>query len=137
MKLLAMHAKKKRRTANKEDPQAVISCPEGDLKLVTGGSVGGALWMGPFYPNKSTDFAAQAKISCDCSGGGCLWDVANDPSEHTNLAVERAADAKRMLARRAELLKENKYSPKRGKGTDARGCAQIDINSGFWGPWIP
>jgi hypothetical protein len=35
---------------------------EGDLKLMTGNSIGGALWMGPFYPNKSTDFSAQSKV---------------------------------------------------------------------------
>ena len=111
---------------------------EGDLKLMTGNSIGNALWMSPFYPNKTTDFAAQGKLACNCSEStGCLWDVANDVGEHVDLAAERPADAQRMLARRAQLLRENTYKPKRGQGTDPRGCAQIDANGGFWGPWVP
>ena len=45
---------------------------EGDLKLMTGNSIGNALWMSPFYPNKTTDFAAQGKLACNCSEStGC------------------------------------------------------------------
>ena len=69
------------------------------LKLHGGG--GNAVWQGPSYPNASTDFAANAKVTQRCGKAGCLYDVVNDIGEHVDLAAARPADLLRMTKAKA------------------------------------
>jgi len=106
------------------------------LKLWGGAS--DAVWTGPFYPNASTNFTANAETRLSCGKSGCLFDVGGaDPGEHVDLAAVRPADVDRMHTRAQALAKERPFSPARGTRLDLRACAQIDANGGFWGPWAP
>ena len=56
-------------------------------KLLTGVSSYG-FWMGPRYPNATTNHSKETTVDC---GAGCLFEVEGDPSEYTNLASKEKA----------------------------------------------
>jgi len=70
-------------------------------------------WQGPHYPNASTLAWAAEKSLHDC-GGGCLFNLDVDPTEHQNLAADQAERVQSMLE---TIRKHNNtaFSPDRGK----------------------
>jgi len=91
-------------------------------------------WQGPHYPNASTlAWAAEASIR-NC-GGGCLFNLDVDPTEHQNLAIEQPERVQSMLA---TIRRHNStaFSPDRGKPDYEGACrAAMERYRGFWGPW--
>merc|ERR1719277_2455883 len=119
-------------------------------------------WQGEVYPNCSTvsnyqadgpvaqdlhilgvDFSASNNATeeahllqdLDC-GAGCLYNVEEDPTEHTNLAGDR-----RHAAKLAELqaalfaMNETNFNPDRGE-LDLAAC-QVSIGiGGYYGPFV-
>ena len=75
-------------------------------------------------------------FDCDAAeGGGCLYELTSDPTEHVNLAAQMPDQLKAMRARLAALNAGN-YSPDRGKG-DPQSCVVAEGRyKGFYGPWI-
>lgn len=67
---------------------------------------------------------------------GCLFNIQEDPFENQDLAKHSKFQKIRddMKARLQELNK-GIYRPNRGT-TDPAACAQVEVNGGFYGPWV-
>ena len=70
----------------------------------------------------------------DCSAG-CLYDVARDPSERTELSAVQPQTKALLLARLLHLINTTAFAPDRGT-VDPRGCeVGVGRYGGFWGPF--
>merc|ERR1712013_743449 len=80
---------------------------QGDWKLIVGSSTHYAVWTGTHFPNSSTGTQSElsdTKLVCDSrKDWGCLFDVANDPGEHNDLAEDMPALVYSMRSRLEEL----------------------------------
>ena len=64
-----------------------------------------------------------------------MYDLASDPTEHTNLAAQHPDVLQRLRARLKQLNTAN-YKPDRGEG-DAAACVIAEGRyQGFYGPWV-
>ena len=128
----------------------------GDWKIITGTSVNMAIWTGEHYPNKSTPYHESTKtapkvpvpsFACSAPGKrGCLFNVAQDLSEHNDLALSMPEKVDEMIAQ-LQAVSKSFFNPQRGGG-DKRACAQATKNGvsfmqgkherhfGFFGPWL-
>ena len=97
------------------------------------GATGWACFPGPVYPN-ATSPSCGMRGECDKELGGCLFDLASDPTEHTDVAATEPAALARLTARIAALLPAL-FQPDRGS-KDERACDQVTLNGGFYGPWV-
>jgi len=98
-------------------------------------------WTGPEFPNNTK---VDGKIpdyndfSEDCSalpGGGCLFELESDPTEHDEKGAANPDKLKQMLGKIADA-QAKVFSPDRGP-VDKRACeAATGKYSSFWGPWI-
>ena len=62
----------------------------GEYKLIVGSKIGDASWQGEMYPNASSVNNTQmADIYADCSNG-CLFNVAQDMTEHVDIASQNS-----------------------------------------------
>ena len=52
-------------------------------------------WMGPVYPNASTDHTHDRPFDCKA---GCLFDIRSDPGEHRDLAQSQKSKLGQMRA---------------------------------------
>eukprot|EP00927_Polykrikos_kofoidii_P044750 TRINITY_DN38633_c0_g1_i1.p1 TRINITY_DN38633_c0_g1~~TRINITY_DN38633_c0_g1_i1.p1 ORF type:complete len:617 (-),score=75.20 TRINITY_DN38633_c0_g1_i1:393-2033(-) len=73
----------------------------GKWKLLLGHQTG-AFWQGPHYPNASSAREPQV-ASLACGQKGCLFDLVEDPTEHTDVRDRYPEVAVRMAGRLAEL----------------------------------
>merc|ERR1719215_2525744 len=110
---------------------------EGDWKLITG-SMQGASWPGPTYPNASTWGNAIGGYSQKCDPA-CLFNVGidGDMTEHEDLAEAYPDRVSSMSARLKELVK-TKWTNKATPYTAT--CQDLDkvVHSkygGFYGPF--
>ena len=71
---------------------------------------------------------------CDKELGGCLFELASDPTEHVDVAATEPA-ALAMLKARMAAMQPLLFQPDRGS-KDERACDQVRLNGGFYGPWI-
>ena len=106
----------------------------GDYKLLFG-TQDPAYWTTLDFPNGTT----PEPQSIDCGSledGGCLFNIKLDPTEHEDIVnkSENKALVQEMRERYIELLNTT-YTPNTGD-TDPRCCQQIEINGGYWGPWL-
>lgn len=62
----------------------------GNYKLITNGTFPYAGWTGIQYPNSSSPQHDPDLATLNCANG-CLFDVANDPTEHDNIAAQNPA----------------------------------------------
>lgn len=125
--------------------------PDGQLyKLVTGWQVNVG-WAGAMYPNATGSqplpsppwkpsgqhqpVLKHATWARDCGTVGCLYDVANDETEHHNLEHTLPELARRLKVR-LDQLNERNYNPDRGAGDQAACAAAEDLYHGFYGPWV-
>ena len=100
-----------------------------------------ACWVGPHFPNRSTNFE-PADYTVNCSDGdaagkrGCLFELSTDPGETRDLGAEPAQQARVSAMLRAVLLeRENAFNPHRGR-LDPRACeVATGKYRGFWGPF--
>jgi len=63
-----------------------------------------AVWTGPSYPNASSAGHDPSGTVLDCKDG-CLFDVVNDPTEHTDIAASNPTIVNELSARLTELSK--------------------------------
>lgn len=108
----------------------------GNYKLVRN-SQQYCFWMGPVYPNASTDHKNEA--DCTCGSQGCLFDIFADPGEHHDLSTAFPDIATKLRNRAEELDKTSIEAIKgptwRGQGDPKQACADaMNKYSGFWGP---
>ncbi|KAJ8612920.1 hypothetical protein CTAYLR_006190 [Chrysophaeum taylorii] len=120
--------------------QAAVGLVTSDLLKLLVRNVSGAIWTGPQYPNASSMDAGSALeatvLDCDHY---CLFDLATDPLETTNLAA-RFPDAVDAMRARLEELDAAAFRPDRGDPNSDldRACAVALANySSTWGPWLP
>jgi arylsulfatase I/J len=116
-------------TAGAPAVQGLIQPP---WKLLVG-ELGQNIWQSAQYPNETT---AWPDTPFACGGGGCLFNIEEDPGEHVDLAAARPDVAARMRARMAQLTRAA-YSPERGADDGAACKAAFGRWGGFWGPFEP
>lgn len=110
---------------------------QGDYKLILGG-----VWKGPFSKAVTNPCTAMVPpwnktnpgVPCTCGTGGCLFNVVTDPNEEEDL-VAKMPDLVTKLKTRLAEVRQTVYAPDRGD-IDQKACDQIQINRGFWGPWM-
>ena len=111
-----------------------------------GGKGGGALWklltgpleqyvyVGPYYPNASTNFRQEDLPKRDCANG-CLYDLQSDPLEAVDLATTYP-DKLKELYQRLEAHEATAFNPDRGV-RDPKACEMaLGAYGGFWGPFV-
>jgi arylsulfatase I/J len=78
-------------------PVTTLSYIKGDYKLISTPKADFAAWSGPQFPNASSPKSPVEGVELDCSKG-CLFDVVNDPTEHTDLAASMPAKVAELMA---------------------------------------
>jgi len=113
---------------------------QGDYKLLVN-KIGFATWTGPQFPNATSPTHAPAKFEKDCKDG-CLYNVASDPYEHTDLASSMPEKVKTMISRLDELKKGFYNNDEKGvdscpSGIDMQCACWMAMNhyGGFFGPF--
>lgn len=106
---------------------------QGDYKLITG-KVAGAGWSGPQYPNTTSAGREVRTVELDCRGG-CLFNIADDPTEHVDLAASHPHLVQAMLARLAALNATifHRVMPPDDPACNATAYGRY---GGFLGPWL-
>jgi arylsulfatase A-like enzyme len=110
---------------------------QGDWKLVVGGEQQNG-WFGWFSPNASDPVNATSPQVADsaCNVSACLFNIAEDMTEHTDVAAQHQDVVAKMLARVHELAEEY-HPPVHDPPIDLDGyCAAIHANGNFVGPWM-
>jgi len=97
------------------------------------GTVTGAGWTGPQYPNKTHPEGIRPTQKCGESG--CLYNIKTDPNEHNNLAVAMP-DILEMMHNKLEKYRATYFNPFRGF-TSKEACDKaINKYGSFWGPFL-
>lgn len=104
----------------------------GDFKLILG-TQAGASWGGLQYPNATTATDPIYDVKLEC-GKGCLFNVANDPTEHVDLA----SDYPEIVSNMTAMLKAQAATIYRHPGKNDPACMKTAINryGGYLGPWL-
>ena len=115
------------------DPMIII----GEWKLLVG-KVDQCWWQGPRYPNGSSTWDTLATwVDCTTpTKRACLFNIIDDPTEHSDVSEANPDVVTRMLGRMKEVQR-TVYDPHRGDPEDEQACAALESNGGFWGPWKP
>lgn len=102
-----------------------------------------AIWQGPLSPNETVSHHDIINNNMDCGLPGCLYNVDEDPGEHTDLYAHNTARAERMSNRLDVLSKnffvnteENTYACP--PGVEPKQCAcwmAVNYYGGFMGPY--
>lgn len=136
-----LHSGDESKLARSEIPLSRDSLIMGDYKLLWTKVVYEAGWTGPSYPNASSSKADVEGVGLNCSNG-CLFDVANDPGEHRNLADTEKDVLERMKSRLIEM--RTSFFENGDKGIDScppgidMPCAcwmAVNYYGGFFGPY--
>ena len=120
----------------------------GDYKLLwnENQNISIAGWTSPNYPNKQTPESGINDNSLNCTLG-CLFDVANDPGEHNDIAEDKPFKVEQMKRRLRELRKGFYENNERGQDSCPTGwdsnddrlpCAcwmAVNYYGGFLGPY--
>lgn len=93
------------------------------------GEVGGAVWQGPVFPNRSA--YPQQGIHCK----PCLFQVFQDPTEQTDVAGEHPDIVADMMAELNQLQK-TVWNPDRGTDDGLACQVAMDKYGGFFGPFL-
>jgi len=117
---------------------ALIQFP---YKLLTGSQEKGNYWTGPLHPNISMPQGLTHRL-IDCSQG-CLFDVVNDPTEHSDISQDEPDLVTAMTARLHELQRSFWQNSDRDTGRvlptesdrDNEDFMAKMVYKGFMGPW--
>lgn len=77
-----------------------------------------------------------------CAKNPCLFNIMNDPTEHTDLATKHPDIVEKMMARVLELLKGEVTVAESGLCPTSTGskpdpkCKEKAMETGFWEPWL-
>jgi len=109
----------------------------GDYKLVRHAQQY-CFWMGPMYPNKTTDHSKDKPCNV-CGDLGCLFNIKTDPGEHVDLAKIETKIHAELYFRALELDKTSIEAVKgpgwRGDHNSTLACEDAKNKyGGFWGP---
>jgi hypothetical protein len=91
-----------------------------------------ATWFGMFSPNAT--FNGSATGTTACAERPCLFNIAEDPNEHADLADSDPTKAAELLAKFYSY--NTQYHPGNPIGSDQDGyCAAAAAHKGFMVPW--
>jgi arylsulfatase I/J len=102
--------------------------------------VGPDCWSGPHSPNASATCCGKV-VHCGRPGNksgkqGCLFNVVDDPGQHTDLA-EAMPEVALALYKRLQEVNATAFQPDRGS-FDKNACDVYQTKwRGFYGPWLP
>ncbi len=103
------------------------------------GSLSQDIWQGPEYPNATTRSSPWKNRPLQCgpaSAPTCLFNVFDDPSEHSNQAAAQPDIVASMATRLAEL-QAGVFSPHRGDPSPLACTVSTSTWGGFVGPFLP
>ena len=118
--------------------QVLVQARGASLWKLLLGQQGGAGWTGPVFPNATGRNPMDASQDC---AGGCLFDVAADEGETTDLAAQQPELVANLTARLTELRAGFYSNQDKGEnvcpaGTGDCACwAAMNVYDGFLGPW--
>ena len=96
-------------------------------------------WTGPLSPNSTeTHYEQWYELGCgaDSEGGGCLFNLDTDPTEHHNVAMANPTRVAAMT-KQISLAQQGAFSPSRGSPQLETACAAAQHTwNGFWGPFV-
>jgi len=109
---------------------------------------GGCDWTGGIYPNQSTPHWPRSPLAANCGPDavlpgerGWLYNITNDPGEHTDVSAVYPHVHARLLARALALdltqIDGLKGDGWRGLPDPTAACAAAVRNNGTWGPHLP
>jgi arylsulfatase B len=119
--------------------QAIINADGWKLMI---GATGQNIWTGPQYPNKSTSWD-DVPYHCGVPAygnnpvvgkGGCLFNIATDPTEHNDVALQNPDIVAELMTRILSWQKTS-FTPNRGAVSPKACTAALDQWGGFWGPF--
>ena len=84
--------------------------------------------------SRAWDSKTAPGVPCTCGRAGCLYDLANDPTETQDLARAHPEIAARLRGR-LDALRASVYAPDRGPIEQAACDVLGSRYHGFWGPW--
>ena len=124
---------------NSTSPRVDIPLSHGSLisgpyKILTG-TVPQAGWTGPQFPN-STHPKGGITSKEMCGETGCLYNIIDDPEEHTNLA-QKETDILETLQKKLAQYQASYFNPDRGSESPLACQAAMTKYGGFWGPYLP
>lgn len=113
---------------------ALLSITDGKIYKLIVGPAAQATWYGHFSPN-----ASSGKIDYDANVGcwpnPCLFELAGDETEHTDLSTTEPSILSTMLAR-FKALEATYHPPKTNPPDDEAGlCRAVAATGGFMHPW--
>ena len=114
-------------------PISQVALISGDFKILIG-TVKLAGWTGPVFPN-STHPKGGISTEKSCGDHGCLYNIKDDPLEHTDLAKTMPDKLKEM---RGQLQKyvDSHFNPDRGNAWPGACDTALNKYGGFWGPFL-
>lgn len=106
---------------------------QGRFKVIVG-DVQGAAWAGPQYPNTTSagHEVMRGELSCRPA---CVFDLVNDPTEHTDIASADPARTAALVARLAQL-NATIWHRKSGQIDPQCNVTAYARWGGFYGPWL-
>ena len=136
---------------NKTTPRYEIPIDENtfiqsDYKLFNGTTIRCASWAGYFFPKASTPEHEMVDQKLNCESKPCLFKVAEDITQHNNIADEDG-DLVEKLVKRLGELKKGYYVNNNEKGyktlcpsdieqSDCASWMAVNHYNGFCGPYI-
>jgi len=130
--------------SNKTSPRAEIPVDtntliQGNYKLLLG-TVPWSSWTGPIYPNSSSP-TMNVDVNLKCTNG-CLFDLVNDPTEHSDIAKANPDLVANMTARLKDLRTGFFTNKETGEdscppniGTECACYAAVNYYGNFFGPY--
>ena len=98
------------------------------------GPLGENVWTGPLYPNSTSNWDGTPLDCGTLQAPLCLFNVFEDPAEHSNVAAAHP-DIVAAMAQRMEVLQGTVFSPQRGTPDAAACAASKNVWKGFVGPF--
>ena len=112
--------------------------PDGSMYKLMVGPHHAACWVGPHFPNRTTNFEVQDFV-VNCTVGAkkaCLFHLTEDEEERDDLGAQpEQADRVATMLRSLEAARAGAFNPMRG-GLDPKACeAAVKRFGGYWGPF--
>ena len=112
--------------------------PDGSMYKLMVGPHHAACWVGPHFPNRTTNFEVQDFV-VNCTVGAkkaCLFHLTEDEEERDDLGARpEQADRVAAMLRSLEAARAGAFNPMRG-GLDPKACeAAVERFGGYWGPF--
>ena len=125
---------KKTESPRKDVPISYNTLISGDYKILTG-DVEYSGWTGPMFPN-TTHPSLPFYYMSHCNDTGCLYNIKEDPGEHSELSVTMPSVLRSMRAK-LKKYQDTYFNPDRGNHSWPGACDYaLNKYGGFYGPFL-